>query len=67
MRAAPTNWIPLIDALLAGKTIRIPDVLPNNVTGRISRHAKISGKWRVNVRTTPEGVVTWLSPKKEQR
>ena len=61
-----SNWRLAGEALLTGRTIRIPDRPANVVTGRLSSNPKIKGHWRINVRETPDGVVTWLT-KKEDR
>lgn len=64
-RSKGRSWDDAMDALLKGKTIRIPGFLQSNVTGHISQVTSVKGKYKVNVRTTPEGIVTWLTEKEQ--
>ena len=63
-RSKGRNWDDAVAALLAGKVVRLSGgYRQSNVTGHVSQLTSIKGKYRVNVRTTPEGIVTWLTEK----
>jgi len=58
----------MAEALLAGHVVRVADtsIRIENITGRLSTQSNIRGQRRVNVRTTPQGIVVWLTPKGDQ-
>lgn len=60
------SWEKVTGALLAGHVIRIPDKESPQVTGRLASQPGIKGVYRVNVRATTTGVVTWLTPKESK-
>ena len=61
-----SSWDRVAEALLGGAVVQIAGHEAGTITGRLSGRSAIKRHWRVNVRTTPSGVVAWLT-KKEDR